>query len=57
MLNQFSREELLIGKEAMNELKETYYSHIESETNRIYNLKFNELKSTTGTTNAKGASS
>ena len=29
----------------MKELKETYYSHIESETNRIYNLKFEELKS------------
>ena len=33
-----------IGKEAMNELKETFYSHIESETSRIYNQKFNELK-------------
>ena len=28
----------------MKELKETYYSYIESETNRIYNLKFDELK-------------
>ena len=29
----------------MKELKETYYSHIENETKRIYNNKFNELKS------------
>jgi hypothetical protein len=29
----------------MNELKETFYSHIENETSRIYNFKFSELKS------------
>ncbi len=34
-----------IGKEAMKEMKETYYLHIENETKRIYNDKFNELKS------------
>ena len=33
-----------IGKDAIDELKDAYYLHIESETERIYNIKFVELK-------------
>ena len=33
-----------IGEDAIDELKIIYYSHIENEINRIYTMKFEELK-------------